>query len=77
MQATPIQAKVIPILLEGKDVIGGAAQTETASTAIFRSGKGLRVKSADDARIALRGIFFDFFALIDKKVATLFKYTIK
>ena len=36
-----------------------------------------RVKSADDARIALRGIFFDFFALIDKKVATLLKFTIK
>ena len=33
-QATPIQAKAIPVVLEGKDVMG-AAQTGTGKTAAF------------------------------------------
>ena len=59
MQATPIQAKVIPIVLEDKDVMG-AAQTETGNTTVFRSGKGFSREVADDAHITLRGIFSTF-----------------
>ena len=77
MQATPIQAKVIPIVLEGKDVMGVRLKRKLATPPFLGAVRVFRVKSADDARNALSGIFFDFFALIDKKVATLLKYTIK
>ena len=77
MQANPIQAKVIPIVLEGKDVMRARLKRKLATLPFLGAVRGFRVKSADDARIALRGIFFDFFALIDKKVATLLIYTIK
>ena len=77
MQATPIQAKVIPMVLEGKDVMGARLKRKPATLPFLGVVRVFRVKSADDAHIALRGIFFDFFALIDKKVATLLKFTIK
>ena len=61
MQATPIQAKVIPILLEGKDMMGARLKRKLPAPPFLGAVRVFRVKSADDARIALRGIFFDFF----------------
>ena len=57
--------------------MGARLKRKLATLPFLGAVRVFRVKSADDARIALRGIFFDFFALIDKKVATLMKFTIK
>ena len=67
MQAPPIQAKVIPMVLEGKDMMGARLKRKLPAPPFLGAVRVFRVKSADDVRIALRGIFFDFFALIDKK----------
>jgi hypothetical protein len=77
MQAPPIQAKVIPIVLEGKDMMGARLKRKLATPPFLGAVRVFRVKSADDAHITLRGVIFDFSALIDKKVATLLKFTIK
>ena len=60
MQATPIQAKVIPILLEGKDVSGVRLKRKLATPPFLGAVRVFRVKSADDAHITLRGIFLTF-----------------
>ena len=57
--------------------MGARLKRKLATLLFLGAVRVFRVKSADDARIALRGIFFDFCALIDKKVATLLKFTIK
>ena len=68
MQATPIQAKVIPILLEGKDMMGARLKRKLPAPPFLGAVRVFRAKSADDARIALRGIFFDFIEIYNKIV---------
>ena len=41
MQATPIQAKVIPIVLEGKDVMGARLKRKLPAPPFLGAGKGL------------------------------------
>lgn len=60
MQATPIQAKVIPMVLEGKDVMGARLKRKLATLPFLGAVRVFRVKSADDTHIALRGIFLTF-----------------
>ncbi len=46
MQATPIQAKVIPMVLEGKDVMGTRLKRKLATPPFLGAVRVFRVKSA-------------------------------